>query len=798
MKVSYNALREMVDFDLTPVQLAERLTLVGFEVEELIDLATWADGVVVGQIVTCERHPNSDKLQVCGVDVGRGEHLTIVCGAANARAGISAPVAVVGTYLPIKGLTIETATLRGVVSQGMICSLAELGLAKKSDGIHIFEQDYPLGADVRPLLGLDDVILDITSTANRADALSLVGMAREVAAFTGGLLRLPITPMPLVPMGDLTVTLTAQSACPAYLGTVVTGLKLAPSPEWLVRKLDRAGIRSINNVVDITNYVLLEWGQPLHAFDLDRLPGRDLGVRFAQPGETLTTLDGVDRTLQPNNLLITSANQPVALAGVMGGANTEVCDTTVAIVLEAALFDPAAVRRSARAQGLRTEASARYERGVDFSALETALDRALGLLVELAGGTVVAQARVDQRSDQRPSILLRPSRVAQILGMAIEPERIEASLKGYGCDVVVVEDGYRVLVPGYRARDLQTEIDLIEEIARWVGYNEIPITLPMKSQLGRLDSKEVALRQIRSLLLGRGLTELYHICFTPLVKAEHSSKRAQQEARFQYRATTALLNPLSADLGSLRAELLPGLLAAYKFNLDQGNGPLLGFEIGRVFGPDYQEVDQLGGIMGGDPLTGDWQHRGQVLDFFAAKGIVENLALGLGLTFEYTATSSDPRFHPGRTAAITLAGAPLGIVGQIHPRLVKAEDLPEATFAFELDLGLLLHQVLDQRIQYQSFSSYPAVDRDIALFCGRETPVATLMAQIQTTAGSLLDSVMLFDEYVGANVPEGMRSLAFRLVYRATDRTLTDGEVNAVQEQVRGMLTHQFQAQLRS
>jgi len=802
VKVSYNALRELVAFDLSPDQLADRLTLAGFEVEEVLDLGTWAAGVVVGRLVACERHPNSDKLQVCQVDVGGSRLLNIVCGAANARAGILAPVAPVGTYLPIKDLTIETATLRGVVSEGMICSLAELGLAKKSEGIHIFSVDLPLGADVRPLLGLDDVILDVTSTANRADALSLVGMAREVAAFSGGVLRLPMAEAPLVAAGTITVKIDQSLTCPAYIATVVEGLQLAPSPDWLVRRLERVGLRAINNVVDITNYVLWEWGQPLHAFDRDRLGGLDLGVRFARPQETLTTLDEVTRTLDPANLVITSQDQPVALAGVMGGRDTEVHSATQAIVLEAALFDPAVVRRSARAQGLRSEASARYERGVDFSALEVALNRALQLLVELAGGRVVAQTRVDYRSQQRPNIRLRPQRVTQILGLAIPPLDLETSLKGYGCDLELEADGaYRVLVPGYRARDLQTEIDLIEEIARWVGYQALPATLPVQTQLGKLTLQEVQLRQIRALLQGRGLDELYHITFTPLLGTELSTKRAQQEARFgQSGPQIALVNPLNSDLGALRSELLPGLLAAYKYNLDQGSGPLQGFEVGRVFqetASGLQELDHLGGVMGGNPERGDWQHRSQEYSFFAVKGILASLAQGLGLHFTYQPHTEDTRLHPGRTASVWLAGERLGVVGQVHPRLIKSEDLPESTFVFELDLGIIFAHTPGQ-IRYQPYSSFPAMDRDLALFCDRGVSVAQLTDAIQASAGPLVTSVELFDEYTGINVPDGTRSLAFRLVYQATDRTLTDGVVNAIQEQVRWLLVEQFGVQLRS
>ncbi len=803
MKVSYHALRELVQFDLTPLELADKLTLVGFEVEEVVDLGTWAEGVVVGKLVACVPHPQADKLQVCTVDIGSGELLTIVCGAANARAGILAPVAVVGTYLPIKELTIQKAALRGVISEGMLCSLAELGLEKKSDGIHIFSEDVALGSDVRPLLGLTDAVLDITSTANRADALSLVGIAREVAAFTGGILRLPMAEVPLIAQNGLAVVITSSQACPAYIATVVTGITIAPSPAWLIAKLERAGLRAINNVVDITNLVLLEWGQPLHAFDRDRLPTGALGVRFATEGETLTTLDDTARVLKSQNLLITSADQPVALAGIMGGATSEVEASTTAIVLEAALFDPAVIRRSARAQGLRTEASTRYERGVDSSTLEMALNRALSLLVNLAGGILSAQTKVDYRSQQSLAITLRPNRVAGILGQEFSSDLIENSLRGYGFDLIPEGTNYRVLVPEYRRRDVQTEIDLIEEIARWVGYDHLPTTLPQASAVGKLLPEELVLRQIRAILRGCGLTELFHNTLTPLRSGvDLSSKRAQTEARFgTTTAQVTLLNPLNADYGAVRSELLPGLLAAYAYNLDQGNGALQGFEIGRVVlteATGYQEVDYLGAILGGATLQADWQHRAQTHDFFSVKGILENLAQVLGLSFSYTPNQTDDRLHPGRAATLTSQGVIVGSLGQLHPRLVQAEGLPTETFVFSLNLDVLLEQVLARKVRCQTFSAYPAVDRDIAFFCNKAISVAQLLAVIRRQAGELLEDVLLFDEYIGSGVPENSRSLGFRVVYRAMDRTLTDSQVSALQQQIRTALVEQFQVQLRS
>ncbi|HEY9827390.1 MAG TPA: phenylalanine--tRNA ligase subunit beta, partial [Stenomitos sp.] len=429
MRISLNWLRELVAFDGSAQELAERLTMAGFEVEDIEDRRSWADGVVVGKVLQREKHPNADKLSVCQVDIGTDEPSTIVCGAPNVQAGQFVPVATLGTYLPQVDLKIKPAKLRGVASAGMICSLAELGLTKESEGIYVFDpeqQKFRVGDDVRPLLALDDTILDVTSTANRADALSMVGIAREVAALTGAPLHLPEVPDLEIPSAerDLAVEISEPSACSAYIATRLEGIVVAPSPSWLQRCLEAAGIRPINNVVDITNYILLEWGQPLHAFDAQALEAYTsgkkqpltLGVRMAQGGETLTTLDGQARSLTPQNLLITANNQPVAIAGVMGGQDTEVQDTTTTLLLEAALFSSVSVRRSARAQGLRTEASTRYERGVNEAQLDIACKHALSLLQELAGARIVAQQKDDRRTPVQRTIELRLSRVNQVLG----------------------------------------------------------------------------------------------------------------------------------------------------------------------------------------------------------------------------------------------------------------------------------------------------------------------------------------------------------------------------------------------
>lgn len=813
MRISLNWLRERVAFDLEPEALAERLTMAGFEVEEIEDRRTWAAGVVVGKVVECEPHPNADKLRVCRVDIGAPEVSSIVCGAANVATGLFVPVATLGTYLPKLDLKIRPTKLRGILSEGMICSLAELGLAKESAGIHCFDHQPVPGSDVRPLLGLDDVILDLTSTANRADALSMVGVAREVAALTGGKLTLPEVAELTLPTakGALQVTIADPQDCLAYIGTVIEGVEIAPSPLWLRRRLEAAGTRPINNVVDITNYILLEWGQPLHAFDRDLLQSvagsqtLTLGVRAGKAQETLTTLDGQQRSLEEQNLVITANDQPIALAGVMGGEATEVHSGTQNLILEAALFSATRIRRSARSQGLRTEASTRYERGVNAAELELACRHALQLIQELAGGQVIEQAIADYRTPVSRSIELRLERVQQVLGPIeledgeigdLDSEQITQPLVALGFTLkpTLPDQVWQVTVPAYRQRDIEREIDLIEEIARLHGYNNFCDTLPSKTELGYLPADQALIRQLRAAFRAAGLTEVAHYSWIK-PGAPHQ---------------ISVINPLLVEFSALRTELLTGLTNAYQFNLEQGNGPLNGFEIGRVFwkGEDgLWEADHLAGIMGGDARQGKWLggQQEQPLIWYEAKGMLESVFARLGLGVEYQPDRSNAQLHPGRTASLWIQGERLGTFGQLHPQLRQERKLPDAVYVFELDLEVLLDNLLQQQETqgiFQPFSIYPASDRDLALFAPVQVSVTelerTMRKAASTSQGSLLATVTLFDEYRGESVPSGQRSLGFRLTYRANDRTLTEEEINPIHQKVREALEEKYQVSLRS
>lgn len=814
MRISLSWLQELVAFDWSAQKLAESLTLAGFEVEDIEDRRTWADGVVVGKVITCERHPNADKLSVCQVDVGADMPSTIVCGAPNVKAGLFVPVATLGTYLPKVDLKIKPAKLRGVASEGMICSLSELGLSKESEGIHSFDlagSTFKVGDDVRPLLGLDDEILNLTSTANRADALSMVGIAREVAALTGAKLTLPSIPdLERLDPGNLTVTIADPETCSAYIATSLTGVTVAPSPEWLRRRLEAAGTRPINNVVDITNYILLEWGQPLHAFDADTLQASGplaLGVRMAQADETLKTLDGQVRSLTPQNLVITACGLPVAIAGVMGGENSEVRDSTTHLMLEAALFSSITIRRSARAQGLRTEASTRYERGANEALLDVACRHALSLLQDLTGTSLTAQQRADHRTSFSRFIDLRLSRVNQILGPLDQEDEALSELRaaqvtqlleslGFKLEPTPDQNVWSVEVPPHRYRDIEREIDLIEEIARLHGYEQFCETLPAKTEPGYLPTDELILRKIREAFRASGLNELVHYSW---------SKPGTGGSR-----QIMVINPLLVEFSALRTEMVTGLLNAFQYNQEQGNDPLNGFEIGRIFWQDEEglaESAALAGILSGKPSVGRWQAAklGTALSWFEAKGLLERAFSSLGLSVEYQPDRQDSRFHPGRTASLWVQGERLGRFGQIHPQLRQERDLPADVYVFELDLDVLLDTLSQDRLlrpTYHAYSAFPAADRDLAFFVSTDVSVSEIERAMykaaQSVGTSLLTSVELFDEYRGEHVPSGQRSLAFRLIYQAADRTLTEEEVSPIHQKVRDVLEDKFQASLRS
>ncbi len=812
MRVSLQWLKELVaaapeSFGVET--LAERLSIAGFEVDAIDDLAARAAGVVVGFVCGREPHPNADKLSVCQVDVGAAERLQIVCGASNVRAGIHVPVALVGATLPAVNLTIKPAELRGVASSGMVCSLTELGLPSEVDGIAILDdllQSVPaLGTPVGPLLGLDDQVLELAITANRPDGLSMAGIAREVAAIVAGRTTLPAAPEAAQPqpLGAAPAALAQMEQGGIFSITELNHIQVAPSPVWLQQRLEKAGVRPINNVVDITNLVMLETGQPLHAFDRDRLaalsqgtadPGA-IGLRHGRDGERLTTLDGEERSLNSENLLVTYADQPIALAGLMGGGAEAVTEATSTIWLEAAVFPAMAIRRSSRQAGLRTEASSRFEKGLPPEATLGACDRAVALLLELCGARVGSRW-LHRRADLPAAALqLRRDALHNLLGPVLvdgEPEdlsdaRIVSTLEAIGCRLEDQGDGWHVHVPPSRAIDLHREVDLIEEVARLVGYDHFACHLPDPIEPGGLEPAQLVERRLRRALAAAGLQEA---CSFSLVPAA--------EGRIP------LANPLLADYGHLRDNLLEELLAAARRNLQSGAAGFWAFEIGAVFdaagGGSSRQL--LAGVVSGERRAERWSSSGkpQPPSYFQARGLLQQALSTLAIPSEDRVLTDQPLLHPGRAAQIVVEGRPAGWFGQLHPQQCEAADLPEATYGFELDLAALITAATRRNRWQPAFSPFatvPASERDLALVVPERTAAAALLSVIRKAGKPLLEHAELVDRYSGAQLGEGLCSQAFRLRYRDPRRTLTDEEVEQAHGAIRSALEKQPGVQLR-
>jgi phenylalanyl-tRNA synthetase beta chain len=839
MRVSLQWLKELVSAEPEAFaidSLAERLSIAGFEVDGIDNLAARAAGVVVGYVQAREPHPNADKLSVCQVAVAEPESLQsqtlqtqtlqtqtlqtqtlqIVCGAANVRTGIHVPVALVGATLPAVGLTIKPTELRGVPSSGMICSLGELGLPSQGEGIAILEElleSVPaVGSPVGPLFGLDDQVLELAITANRPDGLSMQGIAREVAALVGGR-----TNWPAVEVAAASQPLPSDPASQRLMDeggifsiTQLSGIQVAASPAWLQRRLEKAGLRPINNVVDITNLVMLETGQPLHAYDLDRLSSLagaeaeigSIGLRQAVIGETLLGLDGEQRQLNGESLLVTYAKKPIALAGLMGGDATAVRDTTKTIWLEAAVFPAMAVRRSAHSVGLRTEASSRFEKGLPGEVTLAAADRAAELLQQLAGALVEGRWLHRREQEPRQPLHLRRDALHNLLGPVLEQEeaidladeRIRSTLEAIGCELIEYEEGWQVTVPPSRAIDLQREVDLIEEVARLVGYDQFACHLPDPIEPGGLEPAQQLERRLRRALTAAGLQEC---CSLSLVAAAPGR--------------IPLANPLLADYGYLRDNLTDELLAAARRNLRAGAPGFWGFEIGNVFGEADAGASRtlLAGVICGERRAERWSSSGkpQPPSYFQARGLLQQALSALAVPSEDRPLSQPPQLsgtpllHPGRSAQLLLEGRPAGWFGQLHPEAADQLDLPETTHLFELELAPLI-AAASRRQRWQpafaSFATVPASERDLALVVPAGTTNASMIKLIAKAGKPLLEHVELIDLYSGAQLAEGQCSQAYRLRYRDPKRTLTDEEIESVHQKIRRSLEQQPGVQLRS
>ena len=797
MNVTLNWLKAYIDFEFSPVELADRLTMLGIEVEAIKQLGTGLDRVVVGRVDAVGPHPNADKLVLCQVDVGEAESLQIVCGAPNVREGMFAPVATIGATLPI-GLTIKSAKLRGEVSQGMLCSEKELGLSEDAAGLMELSTDVSLGTLLTEALGLDDVMFELEITPNRPDCLSLIGVAREVRAETGNPLKFPSVDLKEsdTDIQELTsVTIDAPDLCPRYAARVIQGVKVGESPTWLQQRLESVGVGVINNIVDVTNFVLMEYGQPLHAFDYHKLGENRIVVRRASDGEQLTTLDEVDREFTTDMLVIADAEKPVALAGIMGGYDSEITETTCDVLLESAYFNSSSVRATAKALGINTEASYRFERGADPGAVLAALDRAAQLIAELAGGTV-CKGIVDVYPGEKPlrEIQIRPNRVNFVLGTEIEATEMEQILSRLGFDVEASGSAYQVTIPTFRS-DITREIDLIEEIARVYGYDNIPTTLPKGDiPIPAPDPKVEVRRRLKRFLLAAGMMEVVNYSFCD----PNCFAKIRLVSDSPLRDAVPLRNPLSPEMSLLRTTLIPGLLENTQHNRNHQINAIGLFEIGSVFvrDGDQKEPERIAGILAGQIGDGIYGNPYRNPDFFDIKGLVEGMLEVCGIT-EYTLQKTDiPTFHPGRNAEVLLGEMSVGTFGEVHPGVLENYDLPYKAYLFEFDLEALVNAAVFAK-RFEPISIYPKVERDLAIVVDKAVLSNMPIELIYTTGGEWVESVRLFDVYEGEQVPEGKKSLAYAIVYHSANETLTDKAVNALHDKVVIRLNQELGAELR-
>ncbi|GAB7128251.1 phenylalanine--tRNA ligase subunit beta [Silvimonas sp. JCM 19000] len=768
MKFSEQWLRSWANPALASEELAHLLTMAGLEVEEAEPAAPAFTDVIVAEVLTVTRHENADRLNVCSVNVGEAAPVQIVCGAPNVRPGIRVPCARVGADLP-GDFKIKLAKVRGVESSGMLCSAKELGIAEDADGLLILPDDAPVGQSIRDYLNLDDTLLTLKLTPNRADCLSIRGIAREVSALTG-VAQDAIVPTPVAAtIADaLTIKLEAPEACPLYTGRIIRGIdRTAPTPEWMKQRLARSGIRSISAVVDITNYVMIEQGQPLHAFDANKLGG-DIVVRLAKAGEALTLLNGKELALDADMLVITDGVKPVALGGIMGGANSEIDNESRDIFLESAFFSPAAVAGKARRLGFSSEASHRYERGVDFGHTRAGLERATQLLLEICGGAAgpVVETVVADQLPARPALTLRVSRVKRVLGLDLSGADVLLLLQRLSLDAQLDGDVITVQPPSFRF-DMQIEEDLIEEVARVFGYDNIP-SRPAASRIAMLPQpgnarNKFALKQI---LVGSGYQESINYAF---VEQKWETELAHNADPIK------LINPIASQMSVMRSSLLGGLVSALKYNQNRKAERVRLFELARVFHGVTAEAqpERIGGLAWGSREPEQWGLSDVAVDFFDVKADVEALIAPRVATFR---RASHPALHPGRSAEVVLDGKVIGWLGELHPQFTQSYELGTSPVVFELDVAALLSV---QPVKASAVSKQQAVRRDLALLAEESLTLGELQAAFAAANQPLVTAIELFDIYRGKGVPEGRKSLAFKVLMQDTHKTLTDEEVDA-------------------
>ena len=801
MLVSYKWLKELVDVDVTTAELSEKMSTTGIEVEGVASPAQGLSNLVVGHVLSCEDVPDTH-LHLCQVDTGDEEPRQIVCGAPNVKAGIKVIVALPGARIA-DNYKIKKGKIRGMESLGMICSLQELGLPDSiipkefADGIQILPEDAVPGEPIFPYLDLDDEIIELSITPNRADALSMRGVAHEVAAIYGKEVHFPVKNLAESDKATSDVIQVAieSDKVLTYKARVVENVTVQPSPQWLQNRLMNAGIRPINNIVDITNFVLILFGQPMHAFDLDKFEGQKIVARQAREGEKLVTLDAVERDLTTEDIVITVADKPVALGGVMGGQDTEIDAASKNVVLEAAVFDGKSIRKTSGRLNLRSESSARFEKGINYDTVSEALDFAASMLQELGKGTVLAgQVSAGELPTEPVQVTTTLDYVNVRLGTELTFADVEEVFAKLGFGLEGNAETFTVSVPR-RRWDIHIQADLVEEIARIYGYDQLPTTLPEAgATAGELTSSQALRRKVRTLAEGSGLSEIISYALTTPEKA--------LEFTMEPTKLTELMWPMTVERSALRQNIISGMLDTVAYNVNRKNSNLAIYEIGKIFHQTGdvqtdlpQEVETFAFVLSGLVAEKDFQIKAVPVDFFYAKGIVEALADKLNLSFDFVAEKGLDSMHPGRTAAILLDGEVVGFVGQLHPQTAKDYGIPE-TYVAEINLTAV-EAGLKPNPSFQEITKFPAVSRDMALLLPAETSHKEVVAAIESAGVKRLTSIKLFDVYAGANIEAGKKSMAYSLTFQNPEANLTDEEVAKFMEKISKALAEQVSAEVR-
>ncbi len=802
MKVSLNWLKDYVDIRMDWKELIHLLTMAGLEVEGATSVGEGLGKVVVAEIHSIRRHPNADRLSLVEAKTHE-ETFSIVCGATNLKKGQKVPLALVGARLP-NGIEIKRSKIRGVLSEGMLCSEIELGLGREASGIMILPPQLSLGTGLGQALGLEDTLLDISITPNRPDCLCVIGVAREIAALTHQKMKYP-----LPSLGNrgkeihqkTSVTILDQDLCPRYVARMMEGVKIGPSPHWISDRLEKVGIRSINNVVDVTNYVMMEYGQPLHAFDFDFLEEGRIVVRRAKEGEEFVTLDGVKRILDAEMLMICDGVKPVAIAGVMGGLNSEIKEDTTRVLLESAYFDPAGNRRTSKKLGMETEAAYRFGRGIDYGGCLSAANRAAQLIQELAGGTVIeGVVDVYPAPIQPVPIRLRVRRIHQVLGAEVSANAVRNYLENLELEVQEEKEDVFLVTPASFRGDLEREIDLIEEVARLNGYDRIPTTIPTGPPSPEKRSKEFLVeRKVIERLIVHGYHEVINYSFTSPVFGDRMRLPPDDPRRQALR----ILNPLAEDFSVMRTTLIPGLMETVQYNLSRKNSNLKLFELKKVFLPQEgerlpREVKFLAGLAMGFETGSHWAFPQRSVDFYDIKGCVEDLLDALQIKdAKFKKAEEIPYLHPGKASKVVLDQEVLGVLGEIHPEVLAQYEIRGKGYLFEMDFSQMVKWAEEER-RLQPLPRFPAVYRDLSVVVDKAMEAESVVETIRAFRQPYVEEVTLFDLYQEPPIPEGKKGISYRIRYQANDRTLTDEEVNQYHEKILSRLKEVFQLDLRS